>query len=408
MWLLTLAASSAAYAKTALGPLQESIRIALSLTDNQMAMLQGPALALPMVIVAIPLGLLIDRYSRARLLLGLCTLNLLCSGLTAAAPSFAVLFAVRCVIGLTAFTITPVVLSVLADLYAPAQRGRATMIMTVGQYGGAAAAFALGGSLLATRGIAAEAWRSAMLWLTLPLVAILLLTAVVREPTRTDIVVAPSSIRISCTEFWQLRAFIVPVLLGVALTEMGLGASLVWSAPTLARDFGLAPQRVGVTMAGVLLVSGVLGTIVGGLIADLCQRQRGPARTMVVLASLALIGAPGGLFAVMPGVVSAGALLILFVASTSATGVMGGTLLTVVVPNELRGLCLALLFAAGAIVGVGVAPLTVSLLSGVLGGPTTIGTALTIVCVAASLVSAAMITIGIRPLTRMAPTAALN
>ena len=86
--LLTVAAASAIYARTALGPLQETMRIALGLTDNQMAMLQGPALALPTIFAAIPLGLAIDRYSRARLLLVLTALNLFGSVFTGLCSDF--------------------------------------------------------------------------------------------------------------------------------------------------------------------------------------------------------------------------------------------------------------------------------------------------------------------------------
>src|SRR5262245_38698972 len=73
--LLTLAALAGSYARITLGPLQETMRLALGLSDNHMAVLQGPALALPMVIAAIPLGLLIDRYSRVRLLFVLTALS---------------------------------------------------------------------------------------------------------------------------------------------------------------------------------------------------------------------------------------------------------------------------------------------------------------------------------------------
>jgi hypothetical protein len=62
-------ATAGAYARTAMSPLQETMRVALGLSDNQMASLQGPALALPLMLVAVPLGVLIDSRSRVRMLL---------------------------------------------------------------------------------------------------------------------------------------------------------------------------------------------------------------------------------------------------------------------------------------------------------------------------------------------------
>src|SRR5688572_15441195 len=91
--LLTLGLTAAVYAKAALGPLQETLRIALSLSDHQIALLQGPALALPITLVSVPLGLAVDRYSRVHLILGGVLLLLVGSLLTAFASSFAMLVA---------------------------------------------------------------------------------------------------------------------------------------------------------------------------------------------------------------------------------------------------------------------------------------------------------------------------
>src|SRR6202795_205982 len=81
MALMIIIVSAASFAATAVNPLQETIRDALALTDNQIALLQGPALALPMIAAAVPLGLLIDRYSRVRLLLALTTSDIVGGGL---------------------------------------------------------------------------------------------------------------------------------------------------------------------------------------------------------------------------------------------------------------------------------------------------------------------------------------
>jgi len=69
MLLLTIAAMAGSYARVTFGPLQEAIRTTLQLTDNQIAVLQGLALAVPLMVLTIPLGLAIDRYSRIRLIL---------------------------------------------------------------------------------------------------------------------------------------------------------------------------------------------------------------------------------------------------------------------------------------------------------------------------------------------------
>jgi MFS family permease len=394
--LLAVALSAANYARTALGPLQERVRLALALSDNQIALLQGPAMALPLVIAALPLGLLIDRSSRARLIFIFAFLSLLGSVATALASNFAMLFAARCLVGLAASATSVAVLSLLSDLYAPAQRGRATMAVAVGEVAGASAAFALGGALLALFVTTLNGWQSAMFWLSVPLALVMFLMVAMREPPRRGVAIQRPSARQACVELWRYRAVVTPLVTAKIMAVTAYGAVVIWTAPTLSRNFGLSPDRIGAIMATSLLVSGILGPIAGGIVADLCQRSGGPRRTMIALCILAVLSVPTGCFPLMPGVLSMSALLILFMTIINMIGVTEMTLTTVVIPNELRGLSLSVLVATGLVFGVGLAPLTVSLLSGVIGGPAMIGTALALICVLAGIVGAAIFAFGRR------------
>jgi predicted MFS family arabinose efflux permease len=394
MLLLTVAVTAAAYARTGVSPLQETMRAVLALSDNQMALLQGPAMSLPLVVAAIPLGLLIDRYSRVRLVFAFTVVDAVGSVLTGLASSFRFLLVGRCLVGFAALAINPVALSLLADFYPPAQRGRATMVIAIGQVGGMSAAFALGGALLAAAGSAPNGWRWTMLWLTVPLALVIFAMVAMREPPRTGLAIENPSLRQAWAELWVYRATIAPVLVGAILAEIALGAPLIWAAPALSRSFGLAPDRIGAIMGMGLMVSGILGPIAGGTLADLCQRTGGSRRTMFGLSGLALVSTPAGLFAVMPGVASASVLLVMFLTIVSAMCVMGTTLFTVVIPNELRGVCMAAFAALCVVCAIGLAPLTVSVLSGAIGGPAMIGKALALVGVTTSVLAAATFAVG--------------
>lgn len=384
MLALTIAACMAVYARTAFSPLQEATQSALALSDNQMGLLQGPALALPLVIGAIPLGFAIDRYRRARLLFIFAAVTVVGSVATAFATSAASLFVARFLIGLAAPVTVLAVFSMVADLYAPAQRGRALTVVSLGQIAGTAAAFTLGGALLATFGSEPYAWRYAMVGLTAPLVLVLLLLAAVREPLRTGVIVKNPSVSQAFGELWRFRAIIAPLLVGGIMVGMADAAVMIWAAPTFSRSFGLPPDRIGTIMGGVVLAGGLMGSFLGGPIADLCQRKGGPRRTMSALAVLTLSSVPAGLFAVIPGVAAASVLLAIFLAMGIAISVMIGTLITVVIPNEVRALCMAVSGALSVPLIVGAAPVTVSLLSGAIGGSSMIGTALAVVCVTTS------------------------
>lgn len=406
--LLAAANFTAAYGRFTLGPLQEAVRLSLGLSDHQIAWLQGPALALPMALGSIPLGLLADRYSRRRLLLVGTVLNVTATILTALSAHFVQLFIARCLVGLASAALLIAVFSMLCDLYPPAQRGRALMMTSMGEIGGAPAAFMLGGVLLAMgnavpNSFELESWRWALLWMGVPLLAAVVLMSLLREPPRTDIKVENLSVREAWPQLWRYRSVVFPVLLARIMVWLADGAVLVWAAPSFARRFALSPERIGAIMATALLVSGLLGPMLGGPLADWCQRRGGPRRTMTALCAIASLSIPAALFALMPNATLAGLMLGVFLTLGFITGTAALALATVVIPGELRGLYFAIAVTVGATFLIGLAPLVVSGLSSVLGGPGVIGNALAIVCAAASLLGALVFGFGRRYFPGAAP-----
>jgi MFS family permease len=149
-------------------------------------------------------------------------------------------------------------------------------------------------------------------------------------------------------------------------------------------------------MAAAFMVSGLAGPLIGGVLADVAYRLGGPRRAVVVLAGLAGLIIPASLFSIVPQITLATPLLIMLMTIIGAVVVMGTTLLTVVLPNELRGTCMALLSAASVLFGAALAPIIVSSLSGALGGTTMIGQAVTYFCVTAGVLGTAALLVGAR------------
>lgn len=388
--LIAIGAWGATYARFLIGPLQEAVRISLGLTDNRMALLQGMAMAIPMVVGSIPFGLAADRFSRSRMLLLFAGLNLGASLLSALATDITLLFAARCLVGFSSSAILVGAYSLVADLYAPAERGRASMVITMGEIGGSPVAFALGGTLLGMSSsmLGVEGWRWSLGWASACLVPVLLLMFVLREPPRTERVVKNPALRTVWPQLWRYRAVAIPLLLARATVWIADGAVMVWGAPTLARDFHLSPERVGTLMGTVLFVSGLLGPLLGGPLVDFCQRRGGPRRVMLVLAALALVSAPMALFALAPNVTLAAILLGTFLTLGFVIGTAGMALATIAIPGEVRGFYLGITITAGSVFFVGLAPLMISGLSSLLGGEAAIGQSLSIICTAVSLLGA--------------------
>jgi len=386
--LLSVVALGGMYTRAELGPLQESVKASLALSDERIALLQGPALAVPLLICSIPLGLLIDRYSRKNILAVATLINLLATAIGGAAHEFSLLLATRCAIGICAPATMIAAYSVVADIYSLDRRGRATTAIVIGAIAGTAGAFALGGELLALAGKTPDSWHRVMLWTALMLLVPLALTMFLREPPRKERAFEMPSLRAVRKQFGQYWVPIAILLAGMSLVNLADGATLVWTAPTLSRTFGLTTGAVGTITGGAIFLSGVVGPLLGGPLTDFCQRSAGPRRTVVLLSVLALCSIPAGLFGAMSTVPLTVGALILFLVLGNAIAVTVTALTISVIPNELRGVSMGLQWGGGALFGFGIAPVIVASLSSGLGGPAAIGEALAIVCASASLLGA--------------------
>lgn len=378
--LLTFVALSGMYARASLGPIQEALRSALSLSDNQIALLQGPALAIPLLVFSVPLGVIADRYSRRAILIVASLGNGIATALGSLAPSFHALLATRCFVGLCAPATAIAAYSILADLYIADRRGAASTVLSIGQVAGTACAFVVGGALFALLGPEASGWRAVMLVSGCVLLIPVLLATAITEPVRTERGSAKGSPDSLGAQLWRHRVVIAVLVTGMAMVSLADGAALVWTAPTLSRRFGLSASHVGALTGTALLIGGIVGPLLGGPLADWCQRKGGPQRTVALVGFLSLVSAPSGLFGVVPDPWVSICVLVLFLALGSATSVIVLALSIIVIPNELRGTCMALEYGAGAVFGLGVAPVTVSFLAEQLAGPLAIGAALALVC----------------------------
>ena len=234
--------------------------------------------------------------------------------------------------------------------------------------------------VLTAAGSQVDGWRWAMAWLTAPLLVVSLAMLFLTEPTRKEMRLSKPSVMESLRELWSYRSRLVALLVGYLMVETAIGAVLVWSAPTFSRGYALQSSRIGALMATALLVSGLVGPLAGGVLGDISQRTGGPRRTTLVLAGLATIAIPAGIFPILHSAQFAGALLIVFLTICLAIGVLGLALFSIVIPNELRGLCISLVVAINIMLAIGCAPVLVSMLSATLGGLSQIGVALAVTC----------------------------
>jgi MFS family permease len=395
--LLSLSIAAGGALRTVFSPMQELAKHDLQLTDLQVSLVQGLALSIPVAVLSIPIGRLVDRSNRTRLLVGLVLCAIAGTFITATAPGFGMLFLGRMLAGLGAMCAIPVAISVAADLSTTERRGRSVLVLSLGQWVGIAAAFALGGWLggvlanhppafLAAFG--STPWRSVhtiFAIATLILVSPLLL---LREPARHELgdVIDPDFGR-AMREIWARRDFLLPLFVGQVGVVMADAAAGIWAAPVLTRNHGLQPEQFAGPMGLAVLVSGIVGSVVGGIAADAGQKgmHRGGILAGAVIAGV--ISIPTSTFALMPGLAGFSVVLGLFLLCGVVAGVITATAIAVYLPNELRGVCLSSFVVVSSVIGFGIAPTVVTLVSDMLGGETHLAPALTATGLLVSVVS---------------------
>lgn len=361
--LITLALFTGTTARYALSPVQELARAELGLSDPQVALLQGLALALPAVLVSIPVGRLVDRANRSRLLAALAAIGAVGSLLTALAPDFTTLFIGRLLVGSAVVAAQPAALSLVADLTEPAQRGRAIMLTSLGQALGTAAAFWLAGLLLpALEGGAVAPWRLLQAGVAAAVLATAGALLVLREPVRREAgASAGPRLADALRGLWSYRRFLLPLVGGMVTVGMADAAGAIWAVPVLTRHHHLAPADFGAWMGAVNFGANLAGALLGGVAADLGQRGAGRSGVLRGAVLGAALSVPAALFPVMPGVGGFAVLFALLLTAGGAVNIAATSALMVVLPNELRGIGMSLLVAVIGLAAFGLAPLLVSL-----------------------------------------------
>ncbi len=361
------------------GTVQEGAKTELGLSDYTLSLIQGLSAALPLALFSIPIGILVDRHNRVRIMIALVAVFVAGTVLTAVAGSVSLLFVGRMLTGIGTTGALTAALSLSADLCPPAQRGRALLVVNLGKSLGQAMAFGLTGALfgLFVHGGAptwfwhAAPWRSAHLALAL-LGALLTIPLLwLREPARHEVAASTHApFRVVAGELWSRRAFLLPLFMGQVSVVMADAAAAIWAAPVLSRSFGLGPDQAAIWMGPMIFFAGLIGAVIGGLSADWGQKSGRQGGLLIGAVIAAAVGVPAALFPVAPSVPLLGAALGVLLLCGAVTGVVTSVALTVLIPNELRGLCIGAFIAIAGLIGFGVAPTLVAAASSLFGGET--------------------------------------
>jgi MFS family permease len=391
--LLALILFGGAVMRTVFGPLQEAAKIDLGLSDFAVSLVQGLSGGAPVALISIPVAWVIDHGRRVQLLivlLGICVIGTIW---TAFATSFLTLFLARMLSSLGAGCAIAVIISLTADYCAPHHRGRAIVILGLGTYAGAAAAFVLGGGLLsylARHPIGALGalgpWRGTHFLIGMAGTVLLFPLFLLREPVRHEQEQASAALLTSLRALWSKRRFLAPLFVGQLAVGMADGAAGIWATPVLIRNFHQQPSQFAGWMGGVILFAGIFGSMVGGFGADLGKKSGKRGALLLTAVAATALGVPAALFPLMPSVTGFALVFMLMMFVGTVTAIVSSTTVAVLIPNEERGACMAAFAIVGAMIGQ-LAPTVVAWGSSAMGGEQHLAPALAVTGVVTGVIS---------------------
>lgn len=352
----------------------QQVRHSLGISDIEISLMMGLAFAIFYTLCGLPLGALIDRFSRRWVIFGGMLIWSLAASACGLASTPAQLFAARMLVGAGEAALSPAAYSIMSDLFPKERLAAPISVFTIGGTFGSAIALAVGGPLLehftARGGLALpwfgtlQPWQSLYFSAGVPGLVFLALIFTFREPART----ARSALSSSEASFlaflrsnWRLWTLLFSGFGAAAMLPYGFSA---WIPALMMRSYGLGPAMAGKVFGFIVGVCGLTAHGINGFVVDsLFRRGLVDAHLRFYVIS-ALLSAPlvvigflsGNWIWLLVGVVAAYLVLTPFVGYAAAA-------VQIITPPQIRGRMSALYLFVISAIGLGVGPSLVAGLS---------------------------------------------
>ena len=342
--------------------LLQSIKLDMGLSDTQLGLLSGLAFAIFYATLGIPIAYLADRMSRKKIIIVSLSLFSVMTIICGYAQNFAQLLLARIGVGVGEAGTSPPSHAMIADMYAPNERATPLAIFALGINIGLLIAFLVGGWVNHHYG-----WRTAFQVVALPgLLLAVVAVFTLRDPPRGlsdghEAQKAPplSEVALHILHNKTLRQLIIGSTLVVTV---GYGA-IAWLPTYFLRVHAMTTIEVGQILALLIGIGGGIGTALGGHFADRLGK-RDVRWNLWLIILLALAGLPFSVGAYLATDTTWAIVLLAFPVSVGAL-YFGPTLamLHTLVKPEMRSLASAILLFINNIIGLGLGPLMIGVLS---------------------------------------------
>jgi MFS family permease len=360
------------------GPIQEDLNI----SDTEVSLLGGFAFVFFYTFLGIPIGRIVDRSNRKRLIaIGV----FLWSCMTVAcgfARNFFQLFVARVGVGVGEATLSPAALSILSDYFPPQRLGFAVSVYLSGAAIGTGLAFLLGGAALdffaafSLEGLPIlgdlAAWQLAFVVVGAPGVFFTILILTIPEPARRSKLVAAASqdgrpglpLREAIRFLLDRKKFYLHHFAGFGLYLAFTYGLSFWAIEYFVRTFGVERSDIAYIYGAQVVLLGGGGTLLAGYLSDYLERKGiKDAKLRVALWSMG----PMVLLACSLPFIDSYALAIAAIMAMTFCWKFplapAAASLQIATPNEVRGLATGLYLFVGNTLGLAVGPAVIGVFS---------------------------------------------
>lgn len=392
LFMLTLVYTLNFIDRNLLGVVAQPIINTFQLSDTEYGFLNGPPFALFYALMGIPIAMAADRFNRVAIMALCIAVWSLMTALCGFATGFVFLLVARIGVAIGEAGGTPPANSIIADYFKPKSRANALGIYAMGVTIGGALASGFGGpiatltdadvmGLLASVGMegmpeslnwgTGYGWRFAFIMLGLPgIIIALIFMFTVKEPPRGQSDppgvqrVEKASITDTLKELGSKPTFWT-MALGAALVALVGYGLFGFQAPMMQRLHGMSPGEFAIQYGVPLALASAVGTFIGGFLAEKLT-PRSPTAICWLPAAGLLISIPLYIWAFYASAEQLGLGRIVWgLAAASHYSYLGAqyTIGQGVVSQRSRASAIAILLFIIALIGNGLGPLIVGLLS---------------------------------------------
>ena len=363
--LLMLAYTLSMCDRMILSILFPDIKAEFGLTDTQLGFLGGISFALFYATMGLPIAKLSDQYSRKRLIIASLIIFSIMTALGGMATGFISLLVFRIGVGIGEAGVNPASHSIIADYFPPQRRAFAMAILMLGGSFGMMFGF-VGGGFIAE----AYNWRIALVSVGVPgLLLAVVMARSLREPGRGTYEIEtpppPPPIRTTAATMWTNPAMRHLIAGGIAVGLMGYGFTQ-WLPTFFMRTHDLSQSQTGMLMAGVFGISGAIGALAAGKWFDRLS-TRGFQHGMRMLAIVPFFTGPFFIMGLLADDLTT-AILLFIIPGFAGNYAIGPTIAMVqtLSPVHMRAVSSAIKMLCLNLIGMGLGPLLVGLLSDLL------------------------------------------